>query len=370
MGECRVCGRSSPYISSRLGVCGDCLRRGKGLELVMGLHASSRRFLGLPAREPGGPVRCPLCGRGCGLGEGLIGYCGLRTLFNGVMRQRVGSPDEVPGLYYYDPHPTNCVAGPVCPAATGLGYPLHALSPEGERGYLNIAVFYGGCNLDCLYCQNWEHKLMAVQGGRLLSVDDLVRAVNSRTTCACFFGGDPGPFAAHAIRAAEAMRARAEEIGLRVFRICWETNGLWSPPLWRRAVRLSLETGGIVKVDIKAWSPTIYAALTGVGEGHVKIIRENVEYATRLAKGRAEPPLLVASTLLVPGYVDEEEVRSIACWLASLDEGIPYVLLAFHPDYLLKDLPPTPRKLAEGAVRAARECGLKRVFIGNEWLLT
>ena len=370
MGECRVCGRSSPLISSRLGVCPDCLRQGRGGGLARALHKRVRESLGLPGEAPRGPVKCPVCGRGCGLGEGLIGYCGVRTLSNRAVVHVVGSPDRVPGLYYYDPHPTNCVAGPVCPAATGIGYPEYALSPEGERGYLNIAVFYGGCNLDCLYCQNWEHKLMAVRGDRLLSIEDLVEAVNERTTCVCFFGGDPGPFATHALRAAEAMLERARELGLRVFRVCWETNGLWSPPLWRRAVRLSLETGGIVKVDMKAWNPHIFEALTGASPEHLKIIKENVAYAARLLKRRPEPPLLVVSTLMVPGYVGPEEVEGIACFLAGLDPDIPYVLLAFHPDHVLSDLPPTPREVAERAVGAAKRCGLRRVYVGNEWLLT
>lgn len=370
MGECRVCGRSSLLMSSRLGICAECLRRGEGLGLARALHRRVRASLGLPSDTPGGTVKCPICGRGCGLGEGLIGYCGLRTLRGGSVGQLIGSPDHAPGLYYYDPHPTNCVAGPVCPAATGVGYPEYALDPKGEDGYFNIAVFYGGCNLDCLYCQNWEHKLMAVRGDRLLSIEDLVEAVNERTTCVCFFGGDPGPFATHALRAAKAMLERASELGLRVFRVCWETNGLWSPPLWRRAVRVSLETGGIVKVDMKAWNPHIFEALTGARPEHLEIIKENVAYAARLARERPVPPLLVVSTLLVPGYVGAEEVEGIACFLADLDPDIPYVLLAYHPEHVLDDLPPTPRVIAMKAIEAARRCGLKRVYLGNEWLLT
>ncbi len=370
MGKCRICGKVSPLISSRLGVCSDCLRHGKGVSLARALHKRVRKSIGLPAKTPSGPIRCPICGRGCGLGEGSTGYCGLRAVRGGLMTQRFGSPDEAPGLYYYDPHPTNCVAGPVCPATTGIGYPKYALGPEGERGYLNIAVFYGGCNLDCLYCQNWEHKLLAARGDRLLSIEDLVEAVNERTTCVCFFGGDPGPFAVHALRAAEAMVERARKIGLRVFRVCWETNGLWSPSLWRRAVRLSLETGGIVKVDMKAWNPHVFEALSGAAPEHLEIIKENVAYAARLSRERPEPPLLVVSTLLVTGYVGTEEVEGVACFLADLDPEIPYVLLAFHPDHVLDDLLPTPRAVAEKAVEVAKNCGLKRIYVGNEWLLT
>jgi pyruvate formate lyase activating enzyme len=35
---------------------------------------------------------------------------------------------------------------------------------------------------------------------------------------------------------------------------------------------------------------------------------------------RPDPPLLLASTLLVPGYVDAEEVGRIARYIAELDD--------------------------------------------------
>ncbi|MCI4436243.1 MAG: radical SAM protein, partial [Ignisphaera sp.] len=39
-----------------------------------------------------------------------------------------------------------------------------------------------------------------------------------------------------------------------------------------------------------------------------------------MTKERKEIPLLVVSVLLVPGYVDVEEVRHIAEYIASIDE--------------------------------------------------
>jgi len=52
-----------------------------------------------------------------------------------------------------DSIPTNCVADWVCSATTGRGCPKYANTPLGEEGYYNLAVFYGACSLDCLYCQ-------------------------------------------------------------------------------------------------------------------------------------------------------------------------------------------------------------------------
>jgi pyruvate formate lyase activating enzyme len=80
-------------------------------------------------------------------------------------------------------------------------------------------------------------------------------------------------------------------------------------------------------------------------------------------------PLARASTLLVPGYVDDEEIRALASFIADLDPTIPYSLLAFHPLYHMEDMPFTRREDAERYLRICREEGLEKVRIGNPWLL-
>ena len=314
-------------------------------------------------------LTCNTCGRNCSIPGNQRGYCGYRINEDNSFKLSTGNVYEVPGLYYYDPHPTNCVALPVCPAAKGLGYPEYSLTPRGEQGFYNIAVFYGGCNLDCLYCQNWEYREMASKTRPRLNIMDLVKAVNNRTTCVCFFGGDPGPFAPHAILAAKKMIEKARSIGLHVFRVCWETNGLWNPLLFEKAIELSLSTGGIVKIDFKAWSPEVYSVLCGIEEKHVNVIRNNIGSAAKHFDKRRNPPLLVISTLLVPGYVDEYEVDQMTRFVASLNPDIPYVFLGFHPDYMLIDLPKTSWKHVEKAVKIAKGNGIKNVWIGNAFLI-
>jgi pyruvate formate lyase activating enzyme len=149
-------------------------------------------------------------------------------------------------------------------------------------------------------------------------------------------------------------------------RICWETNGSESPALLRSMLRISKTSGGVLKVDFKAWNDTVHQALCGVGP---EWTRRAVAEAARWAGQRPKPPLLVVSTLLVPGYVDDEEIRGIAEFLFSLDPEIPYTLLAFHPQFHMRDLSPTCRVHAERCLQAARDGGLKRVRLGNEHLL-
>jgi len=150
-------------------------------------------------------------------------------------------------------------------------------------------------------------------------------------------------------------------------RVCWETNGSLEPKALEQAVRLSLETGGCVKFDLKAYDENLHLALTGVTNRQTL---ENFALAARYIPQRPEPSLLVASTLLVPGYVDAQEVGGIARFIASLDPNIPYSLLGFHPHFYIHDLPRTSVHHAEEAERVARQAGLTNVHIGNRHLLS
>jgi pyruvate formate lyase activating enzyme len=79
--------------------------------------------------------------------------------------------------------------------------------------------------------------------------------------------------------------------------------------------------------------------------------------------------LLIASTLLVPGYVNEPEVRKIARFISSLNPDIPYSLLAFYPQFYLNDLPTTSKSHVLRCKASAENAGLKNVRIGNLHLL-
>lgn len=86
-------------------------------------------------------------------------------------------------------------------------------------------------------------------------------------------------------------------------------------------------------------------------------------------KKRKELPMLSACTLLVPGYIDNEEVENIAEYISEMDQNIPYTLLAFYPCYVMNDLPATSRKQALECQKAA-EKHLKNTKIGNIHLLS
>lgn len=362
---CLVCGSRLTGIGSSLEICPDCIRNRweESQRRIEALHARSREVFQLPLVPPDNPqgLSCPLCIHQCRMGETEHGYCGVRQgnqkslRRDGRLRARVSQ--------YYDPLPTNCVADWVCPGGTGAGYPLFAHDRGPEVGFYNLAVFFEACNLNCLFCQNWHYKKSHRHQPKWQSVEALVDKVNSETSCICYFGGDPVPQLPYAIRVSERVREKHPD---RIVRICWETNGSMHPAWMKRMVKLSTESGGCIKVDLKAWNPNIHRALCGFDN---RQILENFSRLAKLSALRRDPPLLLASTLLVPGYVDESEVFQLASFIAGFDPDIPYALLGFAPQFCLEDFPTTSLAQAEACLEAAKRAGLRRVRLGNRHLL-
>ncbi|MFQ6094355.1 MAG: radical SAM protein, partial [bacterium] len=315
-----------------------------------------------PPHEEDG-VLCTICLNRCRMREGSIGYCGLRTNRGGKLTHLGGRQDLGKVSWYHDPVPTNCVASWVCPAGSGAGYPDFSYDSGPEFGHTNLAVFYEACTFDCLFCQNYHFRERTSSPGTR-TAEQLADAVDDRTACICYFGGDPTPQLFHALKASEMALAQN---GDRILRICWETNGSMNPSLLKKMADLSMRSGGCIKFDLKFFEERLNIALCGVSNRQTL---ENFERLARHTRQRPDPPFLIASTLLVPGYVDAKEVGKIATFIASLNPDIPYSLLAFYPHFYMPDLPTTSHRHAEECEAAAKEAGLTRVRIGNMHLLS
>jgi pyruvate formate lyase activating enzyme len=138
------------------------------------------------------------------------------------------------------------------------------------------------------------------------------------------------------------------------------------PNLLNSALRYAFETGGCIKFDLKAWDENLHIALTGISNRRTL---ENFRRVGERFDARPTNPLVVASTLLVPGFVEADEVGQIATFIASIHPDIPYALLAFAPQFYLSDLPFTSSRQAKEAEAAARQAGLTNVRLGNRHLL-
>ena len=365
MGECTICHRQSPHISQTLGLCAGCIlaETPQAHAQAAAAHARARRRFHLPTVPPRtrAGAGCRQCINACKINTGQVGYCGARRNDDGQVSG--GDAQAAAVQWYHDPLPTNCVADWVCPASGPAGYPDLTDTKGPEHGYANLAVFYEACSFDCLFCQNWHFKQHSLAGPRR-SAAELAAAADSGTRCICFFGGDPSCQIEHALAAARS--ARRDRQG-RILRICWETNGSMARSALKQMGELSLESGGCIKFDLKAWDESLHRALCGVTNRRTL---RNFEYLSGWISRRPDPPFLVASTLLVPGYVEAEQVGRIARFIARLDPSIPYGLLGFHPAFEICDLPTTSRQHAVECLEAAQGAGLQRVRIGNVHVLT
>lgn len=363
--KCQWCGKESVTISQAIGFCRCCIEEHfTQLEpLLQQVHNEAREKFKLPGQPPkeAGGVRCHICVHECSIPEGGRSYCGLRTNKGGKLSGAIGSMGNV--SWYHDPLPTNCVADWVCPGGSGSGYPRFAYRDGPEFGYNNLAVFYQACSFDCLFCQNWHYRLESTKEPQI-SAQKLAQQVDERTSCICYFGGDPTPQLPHAILTSRLALSQAKG---RVLRICWETNGSMHPSLLKQMAELSLNSGGCIKFDLKAWSDKLHRALCGVSN---KRTMENFRSLSQYIERRPQPPFLVASTLLIPGYVEQEEVSKLASFIASLNPDIPYALLAFYPSFLMSNLPTTSQRHAQECLEAAQEAGLNNVRLGNLHLLS
>jgi pyruvate formate lyase activating enzyme len=358
------CGKESKLISEALEVCLDCIRKDfeKVLPHIQRVHAKSRMEFDLPTEPPKNHrgVQCNFCVNECRIPECKRGYCGLRENRDGKLYG--GGKDEGNLGWYYDPLPTNCVADWVCAGGSKAGYTKFSFSPGPEYGYKNLAVFYQACSFNCLFCQNW-HFRRQVYSKRRMAAEQLSDCVDDRTSCICYFGGDPTPQIVHAI---ETSKLALDKNRGRILRICWETNGAINPLFLEKMAELSLKSGGCIKFDLKTYNENLNMTLCGVTN---KRTLENFKKLAEISKTRPDPPFLIASTLLVPGYVDTEEVSQIANFIANLDKDIPYALLGFHPQFYMTDLPSTSKRHAEECKTAAEKEDLHNVRIGNIHLL-
>lgn len=155
---CVICGKRSMDISNAIGVCLECIRAAPHeiREVVAERHRKSRAAFHLPLQPPrsGEGLICTLCSNRCQMSHGQRGYCGLRTNLEGNLKQLAGTAQRGLLHWYRDPLPTNCVAMGVC-------------AGQGRKGHHNLAVFYGSCSFNCLYCQNWHYRDFAPTAGRV-----------------------------------------------------------------------------------------------------------------------------------------------------------------------------------------------------------
>ncbi len=112
-------------------------------------------------------------------------------------------------------------------------------------------------------------------------------------------------------------------------------------------------------VDLKAFTEAFYFKLTG---SHLQPVLDTLVYLKHETDVWFE-----ITTLLIPTKNDsDEEITAMCKWIAAaLGTDVPLHFTAFHPDWKLDDLPPTPATTLTRAREIALREGLQYVYTGN-----
>jgi len=276
-----------------------------------------------------GRVCCNVCPRACALHEGQRGLC--------FVRGREGS--EIV-LYTYGRSSGFCV-DPI------EKKPLNHFLP----GTPVLSFGTAGCNLTCRFCQNWDmSKSREMDTLAAEASPRMIAAAAQRSGCrsVAYTYNDPVIFLEYACDTAMACR----ELGIRNVAV---TAGYVSPGARERFFSCM----DAANIDLKAFTDDFYKRLCSARLGPVL---ETLEYL------KAETSVwFELTTLLIPGQNDsDDELTRMAAWVVEhLGPDVPMHFSAFHPDYKMRDLPPTPPSTLTRARRIAMAQGVRYAYTGN-----
>ncbi|HNJ97645.1 MAG TPA: AmmeMemoRadiSam system radical SAM enzyme [Ilumatobacteraceae bacterium] len=275
-----------------------------------------------------GRVRCDVCPRACALHEGQHGLCFVRARHGDAI---VSTTYGRSSGFCVDPIEKK---------------PLHHFLP----GSPVLSFGTAGCNLACRYCQNWD-----ISKSRETDVladaatpQQIARAgVDAGCASVAFTYNDPVVFVEYAADAADACH----EVGLRTVAV----SAGYVQPGARQQLFSRIDAANI---DLKAFDDDFYHRVCG---GHLAPVLDTLEWLA------ARGVWLEITTLVVPGLNDADaELRAMSRWIIDhLGPQVPLHFSAFHPDFRMLDVPPTPPQTLARARQLAMDEGLRYVYTGN-----
>ncbi|MCG6887343.1 MAG: AmmeMemoRadiSam system radical SAM enzyme [Proteobacteria bacterium] len=276
-----------------------------------------------------GRVQCDLCPRHCKLHEGQRGLCFVReNLNNEIVLTSYGRSSG----YAVDPIEKK---------------PLNHFLP----GTPVLSFGTAGCNLACKYCQNWDiSKSREMDTLADQASPELIARAAEQLGCrsVAYTYNDPVIFHEYAIDTAKACAER----GIKSVAV---TAGYVDPE-----PRVEFyQYMDAANVDLKAFTEKFYYKLTG---GHLEPVLDTLKYIKH-----ETDTWLEITTLLIPGYNDaEQELEEMTQWVvAELGPDVPIHFTAFHPDWKMQDVPPTPTATLTQARSIALKNGIHYAYTGN-----
>jgi pyruvate formate lyase activating enzyme len=333
--------------AARLGIASPQIDIGVLLTMVKEKKLSLLEALYYENKEEG-KVQCNLCPWKCVLKNGERGKCRVRVNIEGKLR----------ALTYGKPVAVD-IDDPI------EKKPLFHVMP----GTRTLSLSTVGCNLGCIFCQNWqtsqewpekgEHelKIRLTREEQLpwekptdsLSPEEVIEIYKvTRRESIAFTYTEPTVFFEYMLDICKLARKE----GIKTL---WITCGYIEPAPLRELCKYL----DAANVDLKGFSEKFYQDYCGA---HLEPV------LTCLKILKEEKVWFEITNLIIPDANDDPQmIRNMCVWIRdNLGLDYPLHLNKFYPAYLLNRRA-TPVSTLLKARQIAKEVGIRYVYIGNVW---
>jgi len=276
-----------------------------------------------------GRIQCDVCPRECALHDGQRGLCFVRKREgDGIVLTTYGRSSG----FCIDPIEKK---------------PLNHFYP----GSRVLSFGTAGCNLTCKFCQNWDIS-KSREFDRLCDEATPKAIAGAARDMGCvsvaFTYNDPVIFLEYAVDTAIACHAA-----------CIKTVAVTAGYVLPEARKEFFAHMDAANIDLKGFTDDFYRRLCS---GRLQPVLDTLLYLKHETDVWFE-----ITTLLIPGRNDSDaELTDMSQWLIEhLGPDVPLHFTAFHPDWKMLDVPPTPASTLSRAREIALDAGLHHVYTGN-----
>ena len=277
-------------------------------------------------------VQCLLCPRNCVISPEKSGYCGIRRNISGELF-----------ITAYG-RPVGLQVDPI------EKKPLSQFMP-GSRTF-SLGTY--GCNLGCLFCQNYHLSRGNYAEEELENIDSYYSpskivdlAIQNKCRSIAFTYNEPLIWGEYVIDIAKLAKTRNLATVL-------VSNAYVS----KEAREEILPTIDAANFDMKGFSEEFYTEMTG---SHLQPVLDTIEYFHSIG-GHLE-----LTNLVIPGKNDSDEmIDGYLEWVADkLDKSVPLHFSAYFPRHKYHESPPTSPETLYAIRDKAEKAGFTSVYLGN-----
>lgn len=266
-------------------------------------------------------VRCVLCPHACLIFNGGHGKCLIRKNIGGVLQAtaygKISSaaidPIEKKPLYHFHP------------------------------GSNILSVGFNGCNMSCLFCQNWQISTQETPTQDTSPMELLHTARKSFSIGIAYTYNEP-------LTNFEFVMDCAKEFRESGFKNVIVSNGMINPEPLKEIIPY-LDAANI---DLKGFTEEYYKE----HGGHFGTVKHTIE-----ALFRAGVHIELTNLLIPEKNGNEEDFEKMCRFIVDMSPDIPLHISGYFPQYKY-DFPPTPNNALTDFAKKAKNY-LNHIYIGN-----